>query len=101
MLSILRICYRSWEEHPKFDMLLTGAKWSKQHGNQNGGKKKDSCASESSGIVQLNKSKVLFHVVFLAAPLHTLYIALFLPTVTFPFDFCGIRKKTPHWPEFE
>lgn len=40
MLSILHICYQGWNEHLKFDTLLTGAKFSKQHGNQNGEKKK-------------------------------------------------------------
>lgn len=38
MLSILHICYRGWEEHLIFDMLLMEAKFSKQHGNQNGEK---------------------------------------------------------------
>lgn len=42
--------------------------------------------------MQLNKSEALFHV-FLAALLHTLYIALFLPAMSFIFNFCGIKTK--------
>lgn len=97
-LSIFRICFRGWEEHPVFDMLLTEAKFPRQQGNQNGGKtknyrkEKDSCSCEGSAFVQLNKSEVLFHVVSLAALLHTLYIALFLPAMSFIFNFCGIKK---------
>lgn len=56
-------------------------------------KEKDSCSCEGSAFVQLNKSEVLFHVVSLAALLHTLYIALFLPAMSFIFNFCGIKKK--------
>lgn len=96
MLSILHICYRGREEHLIFDMLLTEVKFSKQHGNQNGEKnnrkEKDSCTCEGSAFVQLNKSDVLFHVVFLAALSHTLYIALFLPAMSFIFNCCGIKK---------
>lgn len=54
--------------------------------------------------MQLNKSEVLFHVVSLAALLHTLYIALFLPAMSFIFNFCGIKKKgekKTYWPESE
>lgn len=56
-------------------------------------KKKDSCAGKGSAVGQLNKSKVLFHVVFLAAPLHTLYIAFFLPTMEFFFISVALGKK--------
>lgn len=58
-------------------------------------KKKDSCAGKGSAVGQLNKSNVLFHVVFLAAPLHTLYVAFLLPIMDFFFYFCGIRGKNP------
>lgn len=85
------------EEHPILDTLLTEAKFSSHHSNQNGEKnnrkEKDSCTCEGSAFVQLNKSEVLFHVVFLAPLLHTLYIALFLATMSFIFNFCGIKKN--------
>lgn len=101
MLSILHICYQGWNEHLKFDTLLTGAKFSKQHRNQNGGekkkqKKKTAVPARAQRSGQLNKSKVLFRVVFLAAPSHTLYIAFFTPHHGFFFYFCGIKgKKNP------
>lgn len=38
LLSILHICYGGWEAHPKFDMLLLGAKFFKQHSADQKGK---------------------------------------------------------------
>lgn len=84
-------------------MLLTEAKFSKQHGNQNGEKnnrkEKDSCTCEGSAFVQLNKCEVLFHVLFLAVLLHSLCIALFFPAMSFLFNFYAMKKT--HWPVFE
>lgn len=78
-------------------MLLTEAKFSKQHGNQNGEKnnrkEKDSCTCEGSAFVQLNKCEVLFHVLFLAVLLHSLCIALFFPAMSFLFNFYAIKKN--------
>lgn len=57
LLSIVHICYGGREARPKFDMLLIGAKFSKQHSaGQNGKitKKDDSGESKGSAIEQLN-----------------------------------------------
>lgn len=88
MLSILHICYRGWEKHSIFDMLSTEAKFSKQHGNQNGEKnnkkKKDSCTCKGSAFVQLNKSvscsfsgsSLTYFIYCLVSPSHVFYFVI-------------------------
>lgn len=73
-LSIDRICYGGSEACPKFDMLLIGAKFSQQHSADHNEKKKtwkdDSGESKDSATELLNKNGAMFHVAFLAVPLH-------------------------------
>lgn len=63
LLSILHICYGGWEARSKFDMLLIGAKFSKQHSADQNGKnnwKDDSSKNKAPAIEQLNKTEVCY-----------------------------------------
>lgn len=63
LLSILHICYGGWEARPKFDMLLIGAKFSKQHSTDQNGKiteKMTAAKNKGSAIEQLNKTERCF-----------------------------------------
>lgn len=54
LLSIVHICYGGWEARPKFDMLLIGAKFSKQHSADQNGKITEKMTAARAKALQLS-----------------------------------------------